>query len=124
MPEMLDLPDFFYAEGVKLFIFELSAFITKESIEIDKGNCPQEDLKSKYEELACGMNLSTQLSNDYTDIVNGEKTIYEINKRVFNAVLDNLYNIQQQTNSEEEMLAIIDKRIEEARKVVDAVRES
>lgn len=119
MSEVLHLPDFYYTEALKLFIIELSAIITSQAVKLESSNETEENKIKKRKELNQGINLSSKLSNDYKDIVNGVKTMDDIDKSILNAVLDNLVDIKRQTNSEEEMLEVIDKRIAQAKKIID-----
>ena len=113
------MPDFYYTEALKLFIIELSAIITSQAVKLESSNETEENKIKKRKELNQGINLSSKLSNDYKDIVNGVKTMDDIDKSILNAVLDNLVDIKRQTNSEEEMLEVIDKRIAQAKKIID-----
>jgi hypothetical protein len=123
MIEFLDLPDFFYTEALKLFIFELTAAITTESIELESGNYTEEYKRTKRQKLGYSIMLSSQLSDDYREIVNEVKTLDVIDRRVFNAMLDNLSHIKRETNSEEEMLEIMYKRMEKARQIINDANE-
>lgn len=119
MSEVLHLPDFYYTEALKLFIIELSAIITAQAMKLESSNETEEYKVSKRRELNQGINLSSKLSNDYKDIINGEKTMDELDKFVLNSILDNLSKMKRETNSEEEILEIIDKRMAVAKKFID-----
>lgn len=119
MSEVLHLPDFYYTEALKLFIIELSAIITAQAMKIETSNESEEYKIGKRRELNQGITLSSKLSNDYKDIINGEKTMDDIDKFILNSILDNLSKMKRETNSEEGILEEIDKRIAIAKNFID-----
>ncbi|MEI7690772.1 MAG: hypothetical protein WCI63_04060 [bacterium] len=114
MTDRLNLPDMFYVAGLRLFIIELSVMLSVKAIEVERSSEPPEVKQAKHTEFANGLALASKLSDDCNDILDGEKSMDIIDKYIFDRVLDSLADIQRTTNSEEEMLEVIEKRIHKA----------
>jgi len=115
---MLHFPNYLYTDALKLFVVELFAMVRVKAVEIEKSEDTKENKYARRKELTYSANLALSLSYEYNDIINGRKSMDDIDPTVLNSVLDNLADIKRTTNSMEELIEVMNNRMTEAEKIV------